>query len=176
MAGKELDTPVSNPEAAAQAKGQTTSADARAANLGRLVALLMISPRHAKLTVHDLNSYLAPALALGQFAVVAAKETSGGPPKVAAAAWWAFVSTEVDQRLSASRDEFLNLAHNEWNSGTVPWIIEAVGDARVVNEMLKKIAQRNFKGATAKVRAVLPDGRIAVGRMEPVPQAPQTKA
>jgi hemolysin-activating ACP:hemolysin acyltransferase len=153
-----------------------SSVDTRAANLGRLVALLMISQRHAKLTVHELNSFLAPALALGQFAVIGAKDTKDGPTKVAAAAWWAFVSAEVDQRLTASRDEFLKLKPEDWKSGTIPWIIEAVGESRIVNAMLKNIAARNFKGAPAKLRAVMPDGRIAVGRMEPAKTETKTKA
>ncbi len=150
--------------------------DARAANLGRLVAMLMISPRHSKLTVHELNIFLGPALALGQFAVVGAKDVKDGPTKVAAAAWWAFVTPEVDQRLTDSRDEYLKLAPDEWNSGNIPWIVEAVGEARIVNEMLKNIAARTFKGAPAKLRAVLPDGRIAVGRMEPAKSEAKAKA
>ena len=184
MADEKSDAPGSVPGTATQQNGHQNgpqktggpSPDARAANLGRLVALLMISPRHSKMTVHDLNTYLAPALGLGQFAVVGAKDQSTGPTKVAAAAWWAFVSPEVDQRLTESREPFLTLAPDEWNSGPVPWIVEAIGEARVVNELLKQIATRNFKGATAKLRAVLPDGRIAVGRMEPSSPAAQAKA
>jgi hemolysin-activating ACP:hemolysin acyltransferase len=155
---------------------QRTAADARAATFGRLLALLMASPRHMSMTLAEANAYVAPAVALGQVAIMAAQKSEGGPMALAGAAWWALVSPEVDQKLSASRDAHLRLELADWNSGDQPWVIEAIGDPKVVNELVKRLAERNFKGKAAKLRAHLPDGRVAVGRLEPRPPvAEQTK-
>lgn len=143
------------------------AADARAATFGRILALLMASPRHSKLTLAEANTYVTPAVATGQIALIGAQHADGGPMALAAAAWWALVSHEVDQRLTASREAFLKLDAGDWQSGDQPWIVDAVGEPRLVNDLVKKLAERNFRGRPAKIRAVLPDGRIAVGRLEP---------
>ena len=153
------------------------AADARAATFGRLVALLMASPRHAGMTLAEANAHVAAAVALGQFALVSAQQAENGPLAVAAAAWWAFVSPDVDQRLSESRDAHLRLQPQDWRSGDQPWVIEAIGEAKVVNELVGKLAERYFKGKPAKIRAHLPDGRIAVGHIGPrQPASAQPKA
>ncbi len=151
-------------------------ADARAATFGRVLALLMASPRHSNMTLAEANAYVAPAIALGQISLLGAKSSTNGPFSVAAAAWWAYVSPEVDQRLSESREPHLKLDPKEWQSGDQPWVIETIGDSRVINELVKRLAGQNFKGKPAKIRAFLPDGRIAVGRLQPKPaDAEQTK-
>ncbi len=169
----------SSPDAAQPASLATDSkqaADDRAAAFGRIVAMLMSSQRHSKLTLSQVNDFLTPAIAHGQFAVIGAQKAENGPVSLAAAAWWAMVTPEVDQRLTESRDEFLTLEKSEWAGGDQPWIVEAIGEPRIVNELVKRVAARNFKDRPAKVRAILPDGRIAVGKLEPRPAAPeQTK-
>jgi cytolysin-activating lysine-acyltransferase len=158
-------------------EAQRAASDARAATFGRMVALLMASPKHAGMTLAEANGLVAPAVALGQFALVSAQQAENGPIAVAAAIWWAFVSPEVDQRLTDSRDPHLKLQPQEWRSGDQPWIIEAIGEAKVVNDMVGKLAEGYFKGKPAKIRAQLPDGRMAVGRLEPKPKdAELTKA
>jgi cytolysin-activating lysine-acyltransferase len=156
---------------------QRAAADARAATFGRLMALLMASPRHAAMTLADANAYVAPPVALGQFALVNAQQAENGPLAVVAAAWWAFVSPEVDQRLSESREAHFKLQPQDWRSGDQPWVIEALGEAKVVNDLVGKLAERYFKGKHAKIRAHLPDGRVAIGRLEPRPPGTEhTKA
>lgn len=147
----------------------TATADARAATFGRVLALMMASPRHSTMTLAEANASIAPPLALGQIAMMGAKAVDGGPVALAAAAWWAYVSPEVDQRLTASREPHMKLLPNEWNSGDQPWIIEALGEQRLVSELIKTLAEKHFIGKPAKLRAVLPDGRVAVGRLEPRP-------
>jgi cytolysin-activating lysine-acyltransferase len=156
---------------------QRAASDARAATFGRMVALLMASPKHAGMTLADANALVGPAVALGQFALVSAQQAENGPIAVAAAIWWAFVSPEVDQRLTDSREPHLKLLPQDWRSGDQPWIIDAIGEAKVVNDMVGRLAEGMFKGKHAKIRAQLPDGRIAVGRLEPKPKdAELTKA
>jgi cytolysin-activating lysine-acyltransferase len=156
------------------------SADARAATFGRVLALMMASPRHSMMSLAEANASVAPPLALGQIALMGAKRGEATPMALAAAAWWAFVSPEVDERLTASREPHLKLDPTEWRSGDQPWIIEAIGDPRIVSELIKTLADRQFRGQTAKLRAVLPDGRVAVGRLDPTAvdaaQSPNAKA
>ena len=113
------------------------------------------------------SALIMPPMALGQFAVVGARSQKDGPMAIAAAAWWAFVSPDVDQRLSQSRDPVLKLDPADWKSGTTPWIVEVLGDQNIVNELLKQIAARHFQGAPAKLRAFTDKGQIVVGKMQP---------
>ena len=62
------------------------AADARAATFGRILALLMASPRHSKLTLAEANTYVTPAVATGQIALIGAQHADGGPMALAAAA------------------------------------------------------------------------------------------
>lgn len=165
--GEATKAPAPSPEVLKQME---KAAEQRAAIYGRILALLSISPRHNKLTLRELNVILTPAVALGQFAVISAPVQQGGPSTIAAVVWWALVTPEVDKRLTESSSEFLHVENNEWKAGDQPWIIEAVGDQRVVGELLRKLAERTFKTKPAKLRALLPDGRIAVGRLEHKPK------
>jgi cytolysin-activating lysine-acyltransferase len=161
-------TPTSQPDPATP-EAQKAAADMRAATFGRLMAMLLASPQHAGMTLAQTNAYIMPAIALGQFAMVGAHQTEKGPMSIAAAAWWALVSPEIDQRLSDSRDPHLSLQAADWNSGDQPWIIEAFGEPKLLNSLLGRLSEQKFKGKTAKLRAHLADGRIAVGRLEPNP-------
>ncbi len=119
------------------------------------------------MTLAEANASIAPPLSLGQIALMASKKQEGAPIALAAAAWWAYVSPEIDQRLTDSREPQLKLHPDEWRSGDQPWIIDAIGDPRIVSELVKTLAERHFRGKTAKLRAVMPDGRMAVGRLAP---------
>lgn len=164
------DTPNTRPLSAEDAKKLEEAAEQRAAIYGRILALMSISARHNKLTLRELNALLTPAIALGQFAMINGSNDKGVPAALAGVAWWALVSPEVDKRLTESTSEFLHVENSEWKSGDQPWIIEAVGDQRVVGELLKKLSERTFKTKPAKLRAMMPDGRIAVGRLEHKPK------
>ncbi len=156
--------PAMSPEAARKA---AESSDQRAAAFGRIMAIMSASNRHNKLTLRELNTYVTPAIALGQFAIVGAQQQQGGPMAVAAVVWWALVSPEVDQRLTESTSEFLHVEGKDWKSGNQPWVIDTVGDPKIVGELLKKLAEGSFKASPAKIRAAMPDGRMAVGFIKP---------
>lgn len=152
------------------------AADARAAAFGRIIALLMASPRHAGMTLGETQAFVAPAIAHGQLAILGKHVEGSGVSELAAAAWWAMVSPEVDERLTQSRDAQLTLGTADWRSGDQPWIVETIGEADLINELIKRLAERTFNGKPAKLRAHLPDGRTVVGRVERKgPAGPQTK-
>lgn len=142
------------------------AADARAAAFGRIIALLMASPRHAGMTLGETQAFVAPAIAHGQLAILGKHVEGSGVSELAAAAWWAMVSPEVDERLTQSRDKLMTLGAADWRSGDQPWIVETIGEADLINELIKRLAERTFTGKPAKLRAHLPDGRTVVGRVE----------
>lgn len=154
---------------------ERAAADARAAAFGRIIALLIASPRHSAMTLQQAQALVAPAIALGQLAILGKPPVSAGGGDMAAAAWWAFVSPEVDERLTQSRDPFLSLEPSDWQSGDQPWVVEMVGNGEVINELLRRLAETAFAGKSAKIRARLPDGRMAVGRIERKQTSEQTK-
>lgn len=128
------------------------------------------------MTLKEAQALVAPAIALGQLAILGRPSASAGGAEMAAAAWWAFVSPEVDERLTQSRDPYLTLEAADWQSGDLPWVIEMVGNGEVINELVRRLAETTFAGKSAKLRARLPDGRMAVGRIERKPTATeQTK-
>lgn len=161
--------PPLSPEDAKKAAAVT---EAIAATFGRMMALLTTSPRHRALPLEAASALVMPPMMLGQFAVVGARNQKDGPMAIAAAAWWAFVSPDVDQRLSSSRDAVLRLEAADWKSGSIPWIVDVAGDQKIVNELLKQVSTRNFQGARVKLRAFTDKGQIVVGKIEPPKDQP----
>lgn len=140
-----------------------------AASFGEIVTLLLRSPGDRQRPIQDLEWMVAPALMTGQFAVADAQSKETGAVMPVAAVLWAFVSPEIDQRLSAV-GETARLAPNEWRSGNIPWVIMAIGDHKVVNGLLQQLARTVFKDTPAKIRARNNDGQVVVGRIEAAAQ------
>src|SRR4029079_4132083 len=106
------------------------------ASFGQVVSVLMRSSQHKHLALTDLEWLVVPALTAGQFAVANMKSKEGGPSVPAAVVLWASVSPEVDQRLSANLSAPIRLRPDEWKSGDILWLIEAVGDGRLLSNFL----------------------------------------
>ena len=130
--------------------------------LGQIVALLMRSAHHRQHSLADLEWLLTPALLSGQFRIAHAQAQPNGPRTPVAAALWASVSSEVDQRLSDLASP-LRLTPEEWRSGDILWLVDTVGDARVVPQLLKHLQDTTFKGRDMKVRVRGEDGKMGVG-------------
>lgn len=145
-----------------------------AASFGEIVTLLLRSANDRKRPLEDLDWMVVPALQTGQFAVADAQSKENGMVIPAAAVMWAFVSEAVDQRLSNNLDQPVHLAPQEWRSGTIPWVVAAFGDTKIVGGLLQQLATNVFKSGPAKMRARGSDGKPFVGRLElanPPPQA-----
>jgi hemolysin-activating ACP:hemolysin acyltransferase len=80
-------------------------------------------------------------------------------------ALWASVSPEVDKRLSENLNTPVRLRPDEWKSGDIMWLVEAVGDARALLPLLKQLDETAFKGLTVKMRARGPDGKPTVRQL-----------
>src|SRR5206468_3354147 len=107
---------------------------------------------------------VVPALATGQWRVVRAQSKQKGVPFPVAVALWARVSAEVDKKLSENLHVPIRLRPDEWQSGDILWLVDAVGDPRAVPQLLKQLLDTSFKGREVKVRAAGEDDRSAVRR------------
>ncbi len=120
------------------------------ANFGGAVSLFMRSPAHRHYTMADLEWCLLPALKLNQFMAGEAKLPDGRAVPTALVLW-ARVSAEVDARLSAAPRYPIRLHPNEWQSGDVIWIIDAVGEPKAVQECMEALAKTAFQGKQVKM-------------------------
>ncbi len=146
-----------------------------AAAFGELVTLLMRSETDRKRPIADLEWMIAPAIATGQFAIADAQSKKTGAISPVGAVLWALVSDDVDRRLSDTSVEQAQLSPNEWRSGTKPWIVMAIGDKRVVADLIKKLSENVFKGQAPKIRSRDSDGKIVVGRVKATDQSEATR-
>ncbi len=120
--------------------------------LAKTVALLMNSRAHIRLLVSDLKWLVLPPLLADQFAIMDATREGAGLPSPIAAAFWANVSPEIDRRLAADKDMSARLAPAEWQSGDILWIVDAVGDPRILPAFLEELAATQFPGRYPKMR------------------------
>ncbi len=119
------------------------------ANFGGAVSLFMRSPAHKHLTLNDLEQCLVPPLRLNQFMLAELKQPNGQAVP-AALVLWARVSAEVDARLSAAPGYPIRLHPNEWQSGDVFWIIDAVGEPKAVQQCIEALTKTAFQGKQFK--------------------------
>jgi hemolysin-activating ACP:hemolysin acyltransferase len=85
-----------------------------------------------------------------------------GPRIPVGLALWAKVSPEVDEKLSANLDTPVKLRPDEWRSGEINWIIDVLGDEKIMQSLYVKLKGDVFKGQTFKVRAQNKEGQRVV--------------
>lgn len=128
----------------------------------QIVTVLMRTSTHKHLALADLEWLVFPPLLTGQFSVASVKSKDGKTTLPAAVALWASVSADVDKRLSENLNAPVRLRPDEWRSGEVLWLVEALGDERIVPTLLKQLCESTFKGKDVKVRARGDQGQMAV--------------
>jgi hemolysin-activating ACP:hemolysin acyltransferase len=125
---------------------------ATAASLGEIVGAMLRSERHRAMPIADLEKIAAPAMVHGQFAVANAPVPNRpGETAPVAAIFWASVSADVDARLAGAATWPLPLARNEWASGSILWLVDAVGPAAVVQHLINEVTARSLKGRSMKM-------------------------
>jgi cytolysin-activating lysine-acyltransferase len=183
-------SPVARPNSRAKTTSETptpqsgTSADAQmglteklrrdAATLrntvvfSQAVGVLMRSPHYREYRIADLEWLLLPPITNGQFRIGETKldEKHGGATLPVALVLWAFVSPEVDQRLTMAMGTAPQLAPGEWKSGDIPWLLHAAGETRFVRPVVNQLMQTTFKGQKVKVLARDKDNAIKIHVLE----------
>lgn len=90
--------------------------------------------------------------------------------------FWARVSPEVDQRLTERiATEPVRLQPPEWRSGPIIWIVDAVGEHKVVEAMLTRLLETEWKGQEVRLRAHSKDGGYKVGVLGRGPRTASSK-
>ncbi len=137
-----------------------------AASLGHIVGVLMRSPSHQHTTLTDLETQVLPALTAGQFRIAEAVSKQTGFLAPVGMVLWAFVSDEVDKRISAAPEQPIRLRPEEWKSGDIAWLVEAVGDPRALVGLIEHVKANELKDRPVKMRIRGQDGKMAIGRVE----------
>ena len=161
------------------AKVQVLRSKMVSASFGEMVTLLMKSRHYRHYNLADLEWLIIPPLLANQFLVVEAqlkapvfedgeavtKDTGAdvfqeqdqsqfsGVRIPVGMALWAKVSPEVDAKLSQNLDRPVKLCPDEWRSGEINWLIEIIGDEKVMAGLYSKLKSDVFKGQSFKVRA-----------------------
>jgi hemolysin-activating ACP:hemolysin acyltransferase len=143
------------------AQRQALAARSRFAGLGEIVGVLMNAPGFKSMPLSEVQKLVMPAVVTGQFRVGQAPLERNGPPVPVAVALWASVSEEVDGRLAQDQDAVLGT--HEWKSGSIPWLVAAAGDPRVLTQMLEHIQTSVLHGQKLKMRTKDSAGKIAIG-------------
>jgi len=149
-----------------EARRRAAAAVRHSLAFAQIVSILMHSPRYRHYTLGDLEWLVLPPLLTGQCSVAEAKSKENGVSVPVAVALWASVSAEVDSRLSENLTTPIRLRPDEWRSGDILWLIDAVGDRRVVPGLLKQLADTTLKGREIKVRGRGEGGKVEVKNLQ----------
>ena len=139
-----------------------------AAAFGEIVSLLMRTPNYKSLPLSDLEWFVVPAVASGQFSLAEAQSKTSGITQPMGVVLWARVSADVDKRLHDGLDQPIRLKPAEWTSGDIVWLIEAAGESRVIEALIKRMRETIWAGRPVRLRARDKDGKSAVGTMPPL--------
>jgi cytolysin-activating lysine-acyltransferase len=139
---------------------------------GEIVSVLSRSPQHRDRSLADLEWLAAPAVMTGQFSLAEAQMKGRGLIAPIGLAMWAHVSADVDRRLTENIANAVRLKPEEWKSGDILWLVDAVGDGRVIEAMLKRLVATEWKGREARMRARTKDGTFKVGVITAASGAP----
>ena len=129
-----------------------------AASIGDMVVVLSRSPAHKHYSLADIEWMVMPPVAAGQFYVVEVADKARGFRAPIAAVTWAFVSQEVDRRLTEQgTGPRVRLRPDEWKSGEIAWLIDAVGSAEGVKAGVRWLKEGPFKERALKVMVRNPE-------------------
>lgn len=127
------------------------------------LSVLMRSNPYRNLPLTQIQGLVVPAIMTGQFAIMDA-EVNGQLTPIAVA-FWAHVSTEVDQRLSDTSIAVPKLGPNDWKSGDIPWLLDVVGHPQAAQQLITQLNAGPFAGRDVRVRRRTVDGLMTVERL-----------
>ncbi|MEZ5898612.1 MAG: toxin-activating lysine-acyltransferase [Hyphomicrobiaceae bacterium] len=136
------------------------------AAFGQITTILMRTTDYRGKTLADLEWLAAPAVTTGQFAVLEAQSKANGMTAPVGLLMWAFVSPEVDQRLRKDPNQPIKLEPKEWKSGDILWVVEAIGEASLLQAMLQNAVAREWRGRPANLRVRQQDGSFKIALLK----------
>jgi cytolysin-activating lysine-acyltransferase len=116
-----------------------------AASIGDMVVVLSRSPAHKHCFLADIEWMVLPPVFAGQFYIAEAAHKERGVRAPIAIVTWALVSKEIDARLREAAGQRVRLRPDEWKSGDIGWLIDAVGDGKGLDAALQWLKAGPFK-------------------------------
>lgn len=153
-------------------KSAAAASKAVMAAFGEIITVLMRTQEHRGKTLSDLEWLVVPAVTTGQFALAEAQSKTNGMMAPVGLILWASVSAEVDQRLRANLASGITLKPEDWKSGDILWVVEAVGDPKILQAMLQRTSQNEWQGRPANLRIRDKDGVVKAGVLSQKPAQP----
>jgi hemolysin-activating ACP:hemolysin acyltransferase len=135
------------------------------ATFGEIVMLLMRTAEYGGMPLRDLEALVMPPLVNGQISVATAHSNGSGTTTPVGTVLWASVSAEVAERLASQAGKTIPLAPKDWKSGDIVWVVAAVGEGRVLSEMLKQLSKRDWSGREVKIVVRPKDGKPTVATL-----------
>ena len=74
---------------------------------------------------------------------------------------------DVDKRLSEQLDEPIRLTPEEWRSGDILWLVDAIGDDRAIAGLVQDLRTKEWKGKPVKARLADASGQVKIRLIEP---------
>ena len=146
------------------------------AGFGEIVSVLVRSQDYRAKPIAALEEIAIPAVLTGQFSLAQAQSSVNGMVAPVGVVFWARVSPDIDQRLTQTIEtEPVRLQLPEWRSGQIVWIVDAVGEQKVIEAMLSRLLETEWKGHEVRLRARTEDGSYKVGVLGRGPQAASSR-
>ncbi len=133
------------------------------AGFGEIVSVLLRAQDYRNKPISALEEIAVPAALTGQYSLAQAQSSRNGMVAPIGVVFWARVSSEVDQRLVEDIAQPLKLSFEEWRSGPILWLVDAVGEHTVIEEMLTRLIATEWKGQEVRLRARTKDGGYKKG-------------
>jgi cytolysin-activating lysine-acyltransferase len=121
------------------------------AAIGEIAVVTSRSPDYKHDSLADIEWLILPAAARDQFTVAQAARKDAGFRAPVAVATWAFVSEEVDRRLSGDLTHRIRLRPDEWKCGDIAWIVDRVGAPAGIANAVQWLKAGPFQEREAKV-------------------------
>ncbi len=148
-----------------QLKSMAEASKRFSAAFGEIVSIFMRTPGYQTLPISELEWIVVPAVATGQFTLAEGQSKTNGMIQPVGVVLGARVSDEIDARMSADPSQPIRLKPPEWASGDKLWVMEALGDGRVIEAMLKRLMETGWAGRTVKFRAKSKDGKMVIATL-----------
>jgi hemolysin-activating ACP:hemolysin acyltransferase len=132
-------------------RGETAS-KSQLTRLGEITSVLMRSKQHRLMSLAELEGLTLPAIRTGQYSMAEAQSKSNGQTVPVGVVFWASVSPEVNSRLTDAADRPVQLTPDEWSRGDSLWLIDAVGDPKVIQAMLKTLKEKQWDGRVVRFK------------------------
>ena len=129
--------------------------------------VLMRSPHYMNHTLADLEWLLVPAVKTRQISIAKAQLKANGRVMPIGVIMWASVSPEVNARIASEIAERVKVKPDEWQSGSIIWLVDAIGDPKIIQSMIERLTATDWKGRSVHMRAQGANGQIEVATLEP---------